>query len=281
VSAVDPSNGRWLRGNLLRRRGLYAQARLEIERAIADAASDPVERARAQIELAGIAAETADRGLADSLYREGIAALERVEDRLDDAKWSSALGRALRDLAAMHAEDEACRADCETLVRRALVIHCLDGRFGQVGSALKTRGSLERARGRWDQAEAAFAAAAGSFERSRNLGGWAAAIAELSDLAFRMGHYERALALIGRVRTRLAVSPLSGAPMQGRLAALEARVQWRLGALEEVRTACAEALRLLPLDRARERASIGELGGLVDSLLYADRLPRGPQDLVR
>jgi tetratricopeptide (TPR) repeat protein len=281
VSAADPCNGRWLRGNLLRRHGLYAQARMEFERTIADAAGDPVERARAQIELAGIAAETADRSLAESLYREAIATLEAVTNRLDDPRWSSALGRSLRDLGALYAEDEPRWTACETLARRALVIHCLDGRFGQVGSALKTRGVLERARGRWDLAEAAFAAAASSCDRSRNLAGWAAAIAELSDLAFRMGHYERALVLIRCARTRLAVSPLSGAPMQGRLAVHEARVQWRLGALEEVRTACAEALRLLSLDRARERASIGELGGLVDSLLYADRLPRGPQDLVR
>jgi tetratricopeptide (TPR) repeat protein len=281
VSAVDPCNGRWLRGNLLRRHGLYAQARMEFERAIAEAGGDPVERARAQIELAGIAVETADRSLAESLYREAIATLEGVSDRLDDPRWSSALGRSLRDLGALYAEDESRFAECETLARRALVIHCLDGRFGQVGSALKTRGILERARGRWDQSEAAFAAAATSCDRSRNLAGWAAGVAELSELAFRMGHYERALVLIRRARTRLDVSPLSGAPMLGRLAALEARVQWRLGALEEVRTACAEALRLLSLDRARERASIGELGGLVDSLLYADRLPRGPQDLVR
>src|SRR4029453_4600688 len=127
-----------------------------------------------------------------------------------------------------------------------------DARFAQGDSPLKTRGILERARGRWDQSEAAFAAAATSCDRSRNLAGWAAAVAELSELAFRMGHYERALVLIRRARTRLDVSPLSGAPMLGRLAALEARVQWRLGALEEVRTAWAEALRLLSLDRARE-----------------------------
>jgi tetratricopeptide (TPR) repeat protein len=197
-----------------------------------------------------------------------------VQDRVDDPRWHSALGRALRDLGALYAEDPARWTECESLVRRALVIHALDGRFGQVGSALKTRGTLERARGRFDQAEAAFTAAASSFERSRNLGGWAAAVAELSDLAFRMGHYERALVLIRRARARLEQAPASGWTMQGRLAALEARVQWRLGALEEVRTACDEALRRLPPDRARERGSIGELRGLVDSLLYADPVPR-------
>ena len=280
VSAVDPFNGRWLRGNLLRRRGLYAEARTVFERAMAEA-TDPVERARAAIELAGVATETADRSLAESLYQEALAILEGVTDRVDDPRWHSALGRALRDLAAMHAEETARWSECENLLRRALVIHSLDGRFGQVGSALKTRGILERARGRWDQAEAAFAAAASSFERSANLGGWAAAIAELSELAFRMGHYERALVLIRRARTRLEVSPVSGAPMQGRLAALEARVQWRLGALEEVRTACDEAARLLPPDRVPERLSIGELRRVVDSLLYTDRLPKAQRTKAR
>jgi tetratricopeptide (TPR) repeat protein len=241
------------------------------DRVIAEAA-DPVERARAEIELAGVATETADRSCAESLYQQAIATLEAVLDRVDDPRWHSALGRALRDLGAMYAEETARFTECESLLRRALVIHNLDGRFGQVGSALKTRGILERARGRWDQAEAAFAAAASNFERCANLGGWAAAIAELSELAFRMGHYERALVLIRAARIRLEVSPASGATLQGRLAFLEARVQWRLGALEEVRTACDEAARLLPPDRARERISIGELRGLVDSLLYTDRL---------
>ena len=280
VTAVDPFKGRWLQGNLLRRRGLHAQARTLFERMIVEA-TDPVERARAQIELAGVATVTADRSHAESLYREAIDTLEDVEDRVDDPRWHSALGFALHDLGALQAEETARFAECESLVRRALVIHNLDGRFGQVGHALKTRGILERARGRWDQAEGAFAAAASSFERSANRGGWAAAIAELSELAFRMGHYERALALIRRARSRLELSPGSGGSLQGRLAFLEARVQWRLGALEEVRTACDEAAGLLPPSRARELVSIGQLRVLVDSLLYTDRLPRARKTKVR
>jgi tetratricopeptide (TPR) repeat protein len=269
VSALDPLNGRWLAVNMLRRRGLYAQARMEFEQMIAEA-TDPVERARAQIELADVATEMADLSLAESLYGEAIATLEDVEDRVDDPRWHSALGRSLRDLGAMHAEDAARWTECESLVRRALVIHSLDGRFGQVGHALKTRGILERTRGRWDQAEAAFTSAANSFDRSANLRGWGNAIAELAELAFRMGHYERALVLIRRARARLAVSSASGGALQGRLAFLEARAQWRLGAFEEVRTACDEAAQLLPRDRAKERVSIDQLRGLVDSLLRTD-----------
>jgi len=279
VSALDPFNGRWLGVNLLRRRGFYAQARTEFERMVAEA-TDPVERARAQIELAGVAAEMSDPSLAEGLYAEAIATLDDVKDRVDDPRWHSALGRSLHDLGAMHAEDPARWTDCDSLVRRALVIHNLDGRFGQVGHALKTRGILERARGRWDQAESAFAAAASSFDRSRNLRGWASAIAELSELAFRMEHYERALVLIRRARARNDVSSAAGGALQGRLAFLEARAQWRLGALEEVRSACDEAERLLPRDRARERVSVGQLRGLVDSLLQADRVPEEP-DKVR
>jgi tetratricopeptide (TPR) repeat protein len=269
VSALDPSSGQWLGVNLLRRRGLYAQARMEFERMIAEA-TDPVDRARAQIELADLATETADLGLAESLYGEAIATLEGVRDRVDDPRWHSALGRSLRDLGAMHAEDATRGSYCESLVRRALVIHNLDGRFGQVGHALETRGIRERTRGRWDQAEAAFASAATSFDDSGNLRGWGNAIAELAELAFRMGHYERTLVLVRRARARLAVSPASGGTLQGRLAFLEARTQWRLGALEEARTACDEAAQLLPRDRAKERVSIGRLRGLVDSLLRTD-----------
>ena len=269
VSAVDPWSGRWLRGNRLRRQGLYAQARTEFERAIAEA-DDPVERARAQIELAGVAAETADRSLAESLYREAIAILEGVTDRVESPRWHSALGFALHDLGALHAEETARSTECESLVRRALVIHNLDGRYGQVGHALKTRGILERTRGRWDQAEVAFASAATSFDGSGNLRGWGTAIAELAELAFRMGHYERALVLVRRARARLAASPASGGTLQGRLAFLAARAHWRLGAFEEARTACDEAAQLLPRDRAKDRVSISQLRGLVDSLLRTD-----------
>ena len=181
------------------------------------------------------------------------------------------MGFALHDLGALHAEETARSTECESLVRRALVIHNLDGRFGQVGHALKTRGILERTRGRWDQAEAAFAAAASSFDALREPGGLGRRDRRAGRSSrFAWGTTSEPSLSSGALARRLEASPASGGTLQGRLAFLEARAQWRLGALEEVRTACDEAAQLLPPDRARERVSIGQLRGLVDSLLRTD-----------
>lgn len=280
VAEVDTFAGYWLKGNLLRRRGQYAQARDVFMQAIAQTSSVR-DRARAQMELAGAAAETGDRGLAERLYREAILALESVRDETTELRWHSALSRALRDLADLLTDDPAQSADCETVLRRAMVLHNLDGRFGQVGAVLKSQGILERARGRWDRAEETFAVAAGVMDFSGNVGGWASVIEEMAELAFRMGHHERALALIERARSRLErTSRGASDTLLGRLSALEAKVQWRLGSLEKAVRACDEALRLLPLDRAKERAVVDQLKSLVNSLLQPND-PSAAVDIPR
>ena len=115
-----------------------------------------------------------------------------------------------------------------------------------------------------------MAAAAGIMESSGNVGGWASVIGELAELALRMGHHERALDLINKARARLAGSPGLYRTILGRFAALEARVQWRMGSLEAARSACEAAANVLPTDRVQERAAVGRLRGLVDSLISTE-----------
>jgi tetratricopeptide (TPR) repeat protein len=266
VAALDPFEGSVLRGNLAVRRGLYEEARTTFSHALAQTKNDR-DRARAKIELAGVAAATADDALAERLYGEAIATLEAVTDEPNEPRWHSALGRSLRDLADLLAKDPARSDECESHLRRALVIHNLDGRFGQVGAVLETRGILERTSGRFDAAEGAFVTAAGIFDSSDNVGSWADAIRESADLAFRMGHYERALELVLRARSRLRRVASDHRTVLGGLALIEARIHWRRGSLERAHQACADATSLLPPERVHDHAAAGQLKALLESLV--------------
>jgi tetratricopeptide (TPR) repeat protein len=242
VKRLDPIEGLLVEGNLAQRRGRYDVARTLYAEA-SERAADSLTRGRATLERAYLAQGAGNRGVAERLYLQAVRLLEDTVDRPGDARWASALGRALRDYATLLA-DEADRAEAgRRLLDRALMIHALDGRSNQVGAALRARAKLERARERWDAAEKALLAAASLLKCCGNLAGWADAMVDLAELAADRGNGRQTLTIAAAVGRVLPAD--QGQRVRGRLALLAAQVAWRLGDVEDALARAGEAAEAL------------------------------------
>ena len=240
VKRLDAIEGLLLEGNLAHRRGRYDIARALYTEA-SERAADPFARGRATLERAYLAQGAGNRGLAERFYLQAVRLLEDTVDRPRDARWASALGRALRDYASLLAE-EADRAEGgRRVLDRALMIHALDGRRNQVGAALRARAKLERARERWEAAEKALLAAASLLKH--NLVGWADAMADLAELAAERGYLRQTLTIAAAVGAVLPAD--QGARVRGRLTLMAAQTAWRLGDVKEALKRAGEAVEAL------------------------------------
>ncbi len=262
-----------LRANIAQRSGHNDRAHQEYQRARHRALRDdnPRDVGRVTLELAFLAYELDDRAQAERLYRESIEHLERVEVNPEhpDPLWASALGRSLRDYAQLLTSDPARGSEAESLLRRALAIHAMDGRWSQVASALRSRGRLAMNREIWDQAEEDFHAATGILFRSQNWIGWIEALRDLASLAKRRGHVDQAMAIL-----KAAYSQIEGHEahtiQRGTLALQTAQLLWASGQIEEVARWCRNALESLGDARPRESQKARALLSTVESLYYKE-----------
>jgi len=69
---------------------------------------------------------TRDPGLAERLFLDAIRLLEGTSQLATEPRWTSALGRALRDYADLLAGQPERLAEGARYLRRALMIHALD-----------------------------------------------------------------------------------------------------------------------------------------------------------
>jgi tetratricopeptide (TPR) repeat protein len=255
-----------LRGNLLDRSGHYDRAARQYAEAqrIAQTAT---QRGWLRVELAYLASHVGDAALAEAHYRAALRLLESVPDGDADPQWRSALSRGLRDYAHLLARDRNRATEAAGRLNRAIAMHAIDGRLGQLPSALTTRGRIERALDRWDRAERALMLAVGLEHEAGNLRGWASSVQQLFQLHFDAGRYDLALQLVATVYARLdgGGDPLSQ-PAAGLAAFAAARAAWRLGRFDATRTWIDNALHRLPPERRDERLELDTLGTAVRSL---------------
>jgi len=176
VRPINPLEADLLQGNLDSREGRHRQARegyqSVLERAHADHALR--EKARAQQELAYVANEMGDRGLADQMFRNAIATLEGVDPKQGGSRWHSALARALRDYADLLADQGSLEA--LPLLRRATAIHAFERRITQVAYCFLSRSKLMLRLRRFESAAADAEQAAIVFSQAENADGWVAAV---------------------------------------------------------------------------------------------------------
>jgi tetratricopeptide (TPR) repeat protein len=256
-----------LDANLQQRRGAHDQARLKYEaaRTLADTALGDRDRGRVAQELAWAAAERNERALAENLYREAIRLLGGVAGSPDDRVWTSALGRALRDYADLIAKEDGRGAHAKQLLRRAMAIHALDGRYDQLAPALQTLGRVAAAARDWEAGEQALRTAVAMFLAAGNVPGWVSAMRGLAEIAEMQGFPEPARRILERVLERLRSK--SNMDKEIGVVALDlARVLWRLGEFEAVVQSCKEADRALPLEM-RERSLLSNLMRCAESLI--------------
>jgi len=278
VEELSEVEGLLLRGNFVQRAGFYNQAQSFYERA-REAAGGPVDRARAMLELGYLHAQLGEAPLAESYFQKSIGELEQVNEKTDDLRWRSALGRALRDYADMLTKGHGLPADaerqrnCLALLRRAFAIHALDGRHSQIAAALETRGKLELALGRTAEAEGSLLAAASLLYESGNLRGWARIMPELAQFGLDQGRDEQALVMLEgsfRSLTKRSRSGTDGGESYdaeaGVIALRTARAYWARGEVAKTYEWSQHALDLLPDKRQGERAEATNLGVLARSL---------------
>lgn len=254
VEKLDNVEGFLVRGNYQSRNSLLSEAQLSYEMA-AEYASGPRDRARAWMELAYLYAEQSNP-IAEDYYRRALETLEVVDEAERDWRWSSALGRVLRDFAEYFINKAIDDGDSpgpqsDEYLKRAMAIHAIDDRLNQVGAVLRTQGKLTRQRQQWPRAEAALLHAISIFTSVRNEAGWFETIRELAELSCAQRHYDQALVILRGALEKLKDTTGKG---KGLLTLQIARLYWTQGELEEARTHYAMALKLLPEGFRKERA---------------------------
>jgi tetratricopeptide (TPR) repeat protein len=254
-----------IEGNLRDRKGLYREA-LDRYAKAEQLAQNPRDQARAIVEQAYVTYELRDFPLAELLHLKSIRLLEDVSPDLRDSTWSSALGRALRDFADALACDPARAQQADSLLRRAMAIHAIDGRLNQVAAVLQTRGKLAHTLGNNELAEEFFQSAAVILQQVNNRAGWAYTAWRLAILASQQGKVEQALAILTNSFEHL--SGESKYPLEkGRLAMEMARVHWRKGDIALTAKWSDKAWDLFPLERRQERKESASLASFCRSLL--------------
>ena len=154
-------------------------------------------------ELAYVANEMGDRGLADQMFRNAIATLGGIEPKQGDSRWSSALARALRD----HADILAYQGSLEALplLRRATAIHAFERRSTQVAYCFLSRSKLMLRLGRFRSAGSDAEQAAIVFSQAGNADGWVAAITLAAQASSARNRYDQARAVLDRAASHRSV----------------------------------------------------------------------------
>ena len=263
--AINPLEADLLQGNFDSREGRHRQARERyqsvLERAHADHALR--EEARAQQELAYVANEMGDRGLADQMFRNAIATLGGIEPKQGDSRWSSALARALRD----HADILAYQGSLEALplLRRATAIHAFERRSTQVAYCFLSRSKLMLRLGRFESAGSDAEQAAIVFSQAGNADGWVVAITLAAQASSARNRYDQARAVLDRAASHRSVQ---GKPaLIGKLRLEAAEVALVAGDLGRAHEFAKDAFNRLPVALQRERAAARKLQQFVETLL--------------
>jgi len=265
ASKINPLEAHLLQGNFDSRMGRHRQARELYQSVLEHAHAEHAlrEKARAQQELAYVANEMGDRGLAHQMFRNAIDTLERMEPKQGDSRWHSALARALRDYADLLADEESLEA--LPLLRRATAIHAFERRITQVAYCFLSRGKLMLRLGQFESAAADAEQAAIVFSQAGNAEGWVAAITLGAQASSARSRHDQARAVLDRAASHHSVQ---GKPaLIGKLMLEAAGAALGAGDLGRAHDLAKDALNRLPVALQRERAAARKLQHFVETLL--------------
>lgn len=239
-----------LQANLDSRKSLRAEAEEGYRRALdlATTRNNHREMGRAKQELAYMASKWDDRPLAEELYLSAIHHLEQAPPDQRDSRWSSALGRALRDYADLlvTGETEGIRLrEAGVYLRRALAIHALDGRIVQVAYSFLTWGQLCLASRDPEIAEQRFQLAAILFHKYKNWFGWTEAITGVATAACRCNREVEGLAVLKLASDKLVTDNVKETHLLGELSLEQSKIAMRLGQIRDCNVYAQQAVELL------------------------------------
>jgi tetratricopeptide (TPR) repeat protein len=265
VRPINSLEADLLQGNFDGRSGRHREARERYQSVLEHAHTDHSlrEKARAQQELAYVANQMGDRGLADQMFRNAIATLESIEPEQGDSRWHSALARALRDYADLLADQG--RAEALPLLRRATAIHAFERRITQAAYCFLSRSKLMLRLGQFESAAADAEQAAIVFSQAENADGWVAAVRLAAQASSARNCHDQARAVLDRAASHPSVQAKPA--LIGRLKLEAARAALVAGNLGRAHELAKDALNRLPVALQRERAAARKLQQFAETLL--------------
>jgi tetratricopeptide (TPR) repeat protein len=265
VRPINPLEADLLQGNFDGRAGRHREARERYQSVLEHAHADHAlrEKARAQQELAYVANEMGDRGLADQMFRNAIATLEGIEPKQGGSRWHSALARALRDYADLLADQGSPEA--LPLLRRATAIHAFERRRTQVAYCFLSRSKLMLRLGRFELAATDAEQAAIVFSQAENADGWVTAITLAAQASSARNRHDQARAVLDLAASHRSVQ---GKPaLIGKLMLEAAEAALVAGTVSRAYELAKDALNRLPVALQRERATARKLQQFAETLL--------------
>ena len=139
------------------------------------------ESGRAKHELGYLLQSLGKTSVAELLYGQALADLEKCPQDQHDYRWHGTLASLLRDWADLLANDPTRLDKSSELLRRAMAIHSFHGRRLQIAYALATAARITLTGCRFSEAIANAVDSANLFEKLQNWRGWGEAMKTLFD----------------------------------------------------------------------------------------------------
>jgi tetratricopeptide (TPR) repeat protein len=197
------------------------------------------ESGRAKHQLGYLLQSMGKLSVAEMLYGQALADLEKCPQAQHDIRWQGALGCLLRDWADLLSQFPERLPQATELLRRAMAIHSFHGHKLQIAYALDTAARIAVAAGRFHEAIDHAVDSANLFEECRNWRGWGEAMKILFDCLAETRETVRMISL-----AELAVDKLQGSNLpqdqRDRLRQVfiyeKANANWIAGKLAEARS---------------------------------------------
>ncbi len=139
------------------------------------------ESGRAKHELGYLLQTLGKISVAEMLYVQALADLEKCPQEQHDYRWNAALGSLLRDGADLLSQEPARLGQAQQLLDRAMAIHSFHGRRLQIAYCLDTAARIALTAGRYSDAVDNAVDGANLFEVLLNWRGWGEAMKVLFD----------------------------------------------------------------------------------------------------
>lgn len=139
------------------------------------------ESGRAKHELGYLLQSLGKTGVAEMLYGQALADLEKCPEKDHDYRWHGTLGRLLRDWADLLSQSPQRLDRARELLDRAMAIHAFHGRRLMIAYCLDTAARIALTGGRFSEAIQNAVDSANLFEVLKNWRGWGEAMRVLFD----------------------------------------------------------------------------------------------------
>ena len=191
---------------------------------------------RAKHELGYLLQSLGKLNVAEMLYGQALADLEKCPQDQHDYRWHGTLGSLLRDWAGLMAHDPQRLDKASELLYRAMAIHSFHGRRLQIAYALDTKARIALTGCQFSDAIESAVDSANLFEKLQNWRGWGEAMKTIFDCLAETRETARMISLAELAMKKLQGSNLPGEQRDRLRSAItfeKANAYWIAGKLAE------------------------------------------------